>query len=634
MKKYLVGLLMVICALLIIFSAVYIITIMTAPGVDKIVLLKTNLTLEPGMSTSLEYVHFPENLPTPSVFWSSSNPEIISVDNGIISALQTGNATVRVHAGNVYAECNVTVLRSVLTVILTPSYVELELHDQIQLSARLQPADASFKSITWSSEDESVASVDSDGYVYANSPGITTVTAAAHNGIMGTCRVHVYIPVSELVFDEVELLLNLHESHTLLPQIYPENATKTELTWESENPDIVSVDSDGVLNALVGGTTSVRATAPSGVSAACRITVVQKAEKITLSDTELFLETGEIYKLTAEVFPETADIENMIWESSDPKVAQVESDGSVTALSPGVAIISIRLDEVAAACDVAVSTPEPFLKIQESLVLKNGDHLYPDLFLQNIRADELTYISSEPKVATVDRGGMIKALSVGATTITAKAPCGIASKCNVTVLTQTETVEYHFTGPSEKALSLTLEIPTELYKSFKNTPVNSVYFDTAYAQIIRDIRDDVFLSHAAKQFRALALSQGLSESELVSVLACFVQNLPADGYADSSATKSRPKFPVETLYERQGNDKDASLLLAALLDSLGFKTALVIFDDHMAVGICADIGLSGAYFPYMGKLFFYVEASMPGFAPGVMPERYCGTEAVLMLVSA
>ena len=89
-----------------------------------------------------------------------------------------------------------------------------------------------------------------------------------------------------------------------------------------------------------------------------------------------------------------------------------------------------------------------------------------------------------------------------------------------------------------------------------------------------------------------------------------------------------PRYPLETLFEREGDSEDTSILVASLLYRMGYDVALLIFEDtkHIAVGI-AVLGDHGSYFDHNGKRYFYQETTQLGWPLGSIPSFFQGSEA-------
>ena len=94
-------------------------------------------------------------------------------------------------------------------------------------------------------------------------------------------------------------------------------------------------------------------------TASCTVTVTVPAEKVVLSHSELNLKVGNTQLLAAVVMPENATDKQVTWESSDTAIVTVGADGTVTAVAPGSATVTVRCGEVTSSCTVTVTAPEP-----------------------------------------------------------------------------------------------------------------------------------------------------------------------------------------------------------------------------------------------------------------------------------
>ena len=152
--------------------------------VTSITLNKSSLTLHIGDTSTLVATVSPSNATNKKVTWSSSNGSIASVSNGKITARSAGVVTITAKAGNKTASARVTVLENeidVTRVTINKSSLTLDVGEAYTLSATVTPSNATNKKVTWSSSNESVASVSSSGRVTAKKAGTVTITARAGN---------------------------------------------------------------------------------------------------------------------------------------------------------------------------------------------------------------------------------------------------------------------------------------------------------------------------------------------------------------------------------------------------------------------------------------------------------------------
>ena len=151
--------------------------------VTSVTLDKTELTLSRGEKASLTATVYPEDATDKTVQWSSNNPEVAYSDQlGTITTLKGGTTTIIAKSGNCSASCVVTVIVPVADITLNPDYLSLEEGQTYTLTAWIMPQDATDQTITWTSQDPSVASVD-NGVITAIKEGSTSIRAQAGNAI-------------------------------------------------------------------------------------------------------------------------------------------------------------------------------------------------------------------------------------------------------------------------------------------------------------------------------------------------------------------------------------------------------------------------------------------------------------------
>lgn len=168
------------------------VTVVGTP-VSEIVLNEDILEIRRGDTFQLTATVLPNNADNKEIQWSTSDKSIITVENGLISALKTGNATVTAAAGNKTADCEVTVLPiEVESVTLNETSVQMTPGSQIVLTATVLPEDSDERTVSWLSSDESVLTVE-NGTVTAISKGEAIVTAKC-GGKEATCNITVSVP--------------------------------------------------------------------------------------------------------------------------------------------------------------------------------------------------------------------------------------------------------------------------------------------------------------------------------------------------------------------------------------------------------------------------------------------------------
>lgn len=183
--------------------------------------------------------------------------------------------------------------------------------------------------------------------------------------------------VTGLTMNESALTMNAGTTMQLSVTASPSDAFNVNVTWLSSDKSVATVDANGLVTAVAGGTCTITAKAAdgSGVKATCEVTVIQLVTKINLSSTSIVLKVDGYQKLTATVVPSNATNTKVIWSSSDDSVAEVTSSGGVVAVGLGTCTITCEAtdgSDIKATCEV-------FVYRDESGTI-NGQS-YVDLFL-------------------------------------------------------------------------------------------------------------------------------------------------------------------------------------------------------------------------------------------------------------
>lgn len=248
--------------------------------------------------------------------------------------------------------------RAVKSVELSATEAELTIGGTMTLTATVLPEDATDKTVTWTSSDETVATVDAEGNVTAVAPGQVEITATS-NGISAVCALTVKPIVAESVtISETEAELTEGETLQLTAAVAPEDTTDKTVTWSSSDEEVATVDAAGLVTAVAPGEATITA-ACGEASATCDVTVLARVIEvtgITLDETEIFGAPGNTQQLTATVMPEDATDKTVTWTSSDEAVATVDADGLVTFVADGEAVITAACGEFTATCTVKVLT--------------------------------------------------------------------------------------------------------------------------------------------------------------------------------------------------------------------------------------------------------------------------------------
>lgn len=241
-------------------------------AVTSVELDKSEITLDAEETYTLKATVKPDNATDKTVTWASTKTDVATVDNnGKITGVNNGVASVTATSGGKSASCKVTVVVKVKLISLSQASATLGVDETVTLTATVSPDNAADKTVTWSTSDGSVASV-SNGVVTAKKIGTATITAKAGDK-SATCAITVIAtPVTSVTLSQTSASLKVGETVTLSATVKPDNATDKTVTWSTSDGSVATV-SNGVVTAKKIGTATITAKA-GDKSATCTITVV------------------------------------------------------------------------------------------------------------------------------------------------------------------------------------------------------------------------------------------------------------------------------------------------------------------------------------------------------------------------
>lgn len=256
-------------------------------SVTSVSLDKSSISMKEGATEWLTASVYPTNATNKNVTWSSSNTSVASVSSyGQVSARSAGTATITCRAADgsgKYATCRVSVESAtvyVSSITLNNSSLSLGVGETSQLSASVYPTTATNRSVNWTSDDTSVATVSSGGLVTAKSAGTAIITCKAKDGSgkKATCTITVKEPVkpTSITLSKTKATLAEGETLQLTATVTPSDAYDKTVTWMSDNTAVATVSVNGFVTAKGIGTANIIATTSNNLAAVCTITVENK----------------------------------------------------------------------------------------------------------------------------------------------------------------------------------------------------------------------------------------------------------------------------------------------------------------------------------------------------------------------
>lgn len=236
-------------------------------------------------------------------------------------------------------------------------------------------------------------------------------------------------PLSDISISNAPQSLPVGSSVQLEAAVTPDDYIGR-VSWESSDPSVLRVLSNGKVVAVGQGEAVITASIGEATSSVTiTVTGEQPGESgltgVSLDRYTLTLYAGEdAEQLTATLKPEGTEA-TIRWTSSNQTAATVSQDGKITPLSAGVTVVTAAAGDYRASCIVTVQpervrvTGIRFEETTHTLMMGSTVTLQPIIAPDDATVKNLTWVSSDEQTATVSRTGIVTALSVGETTITA-----------------------------------------------------------------------------------------------------------------------------------------------------------------------------------------------------------------------
>ena len=331
---------------------------------------RDSVTLYKESSLQLLASVLPNSATDTSVGWYSLNSGVASVsNNGVITANGVGETDIIVWIDQVSDTCHVKVTPIMVeSIALSANHLSMALNETYTLTANAYPGNAENRTLEWIiPENDMLLTQEVTGTslnIGAIGEGTVTITVRATDGsgVSASCEIFVSAntPIKNLTLSPETLNLYVGYSEQLNAIITPQDAYIQDLRWFSNNENVVTVDNNGRATGRGVGNATITAftTDGSNLSATCAITVTNiPVESVTLNYSDLELYEGNSTYLYATVLPSNAMNKTLRWESSNPRVATVSSNGRVNALEVGTTIITATSTDgtdISAACRITV----------------------------------------------------------------------------------------------------------------------------------------------------------------------------------------------------------------------------------------------------------------------------------------
>lgn len=464
------------------------------------------------------------------ITWTSANEEVVSVDKaGIIKAKKAGMTVIYAQSyNNKRAKITIEVLQQLENIILSKDSISLWEGESDDIEITPVPADADYEKVEYSSEDDSIATVDASGEIKAISGGKTNVVVTAKytdkNGNQATIvrKVKVLVKASvksveirTVSTDSPDTIYSkkIGDKVQLKAVITPVNAYDKKVLWSAEDDGIATVDANGIVTTKGKGTTYIYAKCTSdgygmdgnGTPAVGMIKIIVGGDEYSLNITpeRSIVYPGEQIKFDADLLPENA-VEGKVTWSADSSDISLDSKGYATVspdASAGLITVTATMklvdgDEYKAEALVYVKTPVKTIEFEKSSM---NLYIYEDVNLSPVFNGGTTVPSDtninwsvkDSSILSVDSYGKVYAKKLGSTWVYATAYNGKRAEIFINVIAAPKSIKLSRHGITcysgeRKNISYTFnpDYTTQKAVTWTSTNKDVAYYDTASKKIV------------------------------------------------------------------------------------------------------------------------------------------------------
>lgn len=384
----------------------------------------TRSEVYPGENVQYTTTLKPEEAYAGELTWSSDNPDVVIDSTGVAMVSKTAKAGLaNITATMTFADGSTKTAKALLYVKTDVNSLKFEkdamtiyLDEDDYLSpifndGATTPSDTS---ITWTSDDSSIVSIDSYGKIHANKLGTTWISAYSYNKLRAQILVKVIAAPTGVKLSEEVISGFAGEKHDIGYTFTPDYTTETGVTWSTNNADVAYYDTYTNKIVMKGAgscwiTITANDTHHGVITDKVKVNVRQKVTGVTICDKKLTKKVGNMFKMTATAIPANGVGSTIFWSSSRPQVATVDEFGVVTCLKTGTTMITaITANGYVAKCYLRVEPGKKVYTVKYGVTTASALFVRNSASLQGIQIGQLGRGTAVTIVDTVDEWYKIK----------------------------------------------------------------------------------------------------------------------------------------------------------------------------------------------------------------------------------
>lgn len=458
-----------------------------------------------GKQKEVKYRLTTEALRKSSFAYEISDPAIASVDTmGNVKGLAVGKCDLKITSKR-YPEVSTTVpvqvIQPVKKVLLDTTQAEVNVGQKFQLRPTTEPADATIPGVNFVSSDEKVALVNrKNGIVRAVGRGTATITAQS---VDGNARANFKVTVrqlpEEITFKKDEYTYRVGKAFDFGVTVRPGNANNKNVTWESSDESVATVNKYGSVKVVGEGTATITATsqADPSVKGTTIINGIYPVKTIAFEQDYYELRIGDVIQLTPTLTPENATPWAISYEAANPYMIKVDKTGKLVASGGGITTVTAYSDEsrsIKSTIEVAVVVDVESVHFDEKGIrIPVGEHAFATAKVRpgDATFKDMTWLSSNPDVAVVTNTShrpRIEGRKWGRCTLTGKTVRGgFTASINVNIGALHEAITVYSATKADGQLNLMLNNHSDMHFTGLTLALKTADGEVIEKQVAADI---------------------------------------------------------------------------------------------------------------------------------------------------
>ena len=328
--------------------------VLVTQPVKKVVITAGAKNVAVGKTLQLGTEITPKDATIQEVTWNSRNQKVATVDEyGVVTGIARGDVVIEAKTTdgtNLTATYYMNVTQDVTEITIREEEVTVATRKSApQLHAQALPQNASNRKVTWTSSDESIATVNAYGTITGKKAGecYVTCSSVSNPDVTASIPVHVIQLVTDIQYvTPAGMSFYIGESRQLEWTVLPEDASIQDVTFKSRAPKVAAVDQNGIVTGVAKGQADieVRATDGSNKYRVYRVTILKAVQGINPMSPQYYAQVYGTTNIKATVYPNDASDQAILWSSNDESVASIRSVGTsygrIYGQRPGYATIT------------------------------------------------------------------------------------------------------------------------------------------------------------------------------------------------------------------------------------------------------------------------------------------------------